>query len=162
MWWSDRRGFLISAAALGGCGFTPVYGPSGSAEGLTGQIAFDTPRDAEGFELVRHFERRLGLPQSPVYQLSVNLFVTETFLGVTSDQEITRVNVQGRAAFSLRVLATGAEATSGAVDSFTSYSATGTPVATESALRDARDRLMVILADQIVARLLATSGEWRV
>jgi LPS-assembly lipoprotein len=44
--------------------------------------------------------------------------------------------------------------TSGSVDNFTGYSATGTTVATLAAERDAQERLMTILADQIVTRLL--------
>ncbi|MEM9342461.1 MAG: LPS assembly lipoprotein LptE [Pseudomonadota bacterium] len=157
-----RRTLLLTAtAALAACGFTPVYGPQGSAEGLRGSIAIDDPSDPAGFALVRQLERRLGLPNSPTYALSADLFVTEKELGITADQEITRFNILGRARFALRDLSTGAIATSGEVDSFTSYSATGTPFATQTAERDAQDRLMVILADQIVARLLATAGDWR-
>ena len=47
---------------------------------------------------------------------------------------------------------------SGNVDSFTGYSATGTTVATRAAERDAYERLMTILADQIVTRLEAGAG----
>lgn len=157
-----RRTLLLTAtAALAACGFTPVYGPQGTAEGLRGTIEVDPPSDPAGFALVRQLERRLGLPASPAYALSADIFVIEQELGITSDQEITRYNVLGRARFALRDTATGTIATSGEVDSFSSYSATGTPFATQTAQRDAEDRLMVILADQIVARLLATSGEWR-
>ena len=40
---------------------------------------------------------------------------------------------------------------SGVLDSFTAYSATGTTVATLTARRDAEERLMINLADQLVA-----------
>ena len=93
--------------------------------------------------------------------MAVRLFVDEQELGVTPDQIITRFNVRGRAEFTLVDTVTGGIATSGEVATFTSYSATGTPFATLSAQRDARDRLMTILADQIVSRLLATASEWR-
>jgi LPS-assembly lipoprotein len=43
------------------------------------------------------------------------------------------------------------------VDSFTSYSATGSTVAGLTAKEDAGRRLMVILADQIVARLMVAA-----
>ena len=46
------------------------------------------------------------------------------------------------------------------MQSFTSYSATGSTVAGLAAEEDAALRLMHILADQIVTRLLATSGQW--
>ncbi len=49
----------------------------------------------------------------------------------------------------------------GTTENFTGYSATSLIVGTESVTRDAEQRLMVILADQVVTRLLATSEEWR-
>ncbi len=159
---SDRRTFLLLSLAASGCGFTPVYGPDGAAGALQGKIAFDPPRDPPGFALVRQLERRLGLPDAPEYRFSAEIFTGEEELGVTADQTITRYNVLGRANFVLRDLGTGLPVTSGTVESFTSYSATGTPFATQSAREDANDRLMVILADQIVSRLLVSSGEWRV
>ena len=45
--------------------------------------------------------------------------------------------------------------TSGTVNNFTAYSATGSTVATLAAERDALERLMVILGDQITTRLFA-------
>ncbi len=61
----------------------------------------------------------------------------------------------GTVAYSLRDLETGAIVTSGDVTSFTGYSATGTTVAVQAAERDAEARLMAILADQLLIRLLA-------
>ena len=45
----------------------------------------------------------------------------------------------------------------GTVSNFTSYSATGSTVAGLAARQDAARRLMVVLADQVVARMLAAS-----
>lgn len=157
----SRRFTLMGLAMLAGCGFTPVYGPGGSAEALRGQIDVDGPRDIPGFALVRQLETRLGLPDAPVYRLAAEIQLEEDELGITTGQEITRYEVLGRVRFRLIDLATGDIATRGVVENFTSYSATDTAFATRSAQRDARERLMVALADQVVARLLATSGEWR-
>lgn len=157
----DRRAILLSLLGLGACGYEPVYGPGGSAEALRGQIDVDDPIDPEGFALVRQLERRLGLPQAPVYRLSASIALEEDELGILQDQTITRYNVVGEAAYTLTEISTGIAVTSGVASSFTSYSATGTTVATLSAQRDARERLMVILADQITAELLASSSEWR-
>ncbi len=159
--YNRRRAVLILAAFAAGCGFQPVYGPGGSAEGLRGTIGFDAPRDLEGFALVRQLEDRLGLADAPSYRLSARIFTDEQELGVTPDQVITRYNLRGRVEFVLLDETTGRVATSGQVASFTSYSATGTPFATRTAREDATERLMVILADQIVSRLLVTAGEWR-
>ncbi|MEL6518980.1 MAG: hypothetical protein AAFQ39_14775, partial [Pseudomonadota bacterium] len=81
--------------------------------------------------------------------------------GITPDQEITRFNVLGRVRFALFDLTSGDLVTNGEVSNFTSYSATGTPFATQTARQDARDRLMGVLADQVVARLLVTAEDWR-
>jgi LPS-assembly lipoprotein len=53
----------------------------------------------------------------------------------------------------LKDSATGSVLRSDTVDSFVSYSATGTTVATLAAQRDAQTRLMTILADLIVQQL---------
>ena len=161
MWSYSRRLVLAGLVATAGCGFTPVYGPGGSAEALRGQIDIDGPRDIPGFVLVRHLETRLGLPDEPVYRLSAEIQLEEDELGITTGQEITRYEVLGRVRFALIDLASGDTVTTGRVENFTSYSATDTAFATRSAQRDARERLMVALGDQIVARLLATAGDWR-
>ena len=156
----DRRSVLIALPCLAACGFEPVYGPGGSAEALRGRITFDPPRDSEGFALVRALEDRLGRPDTPEYLFTADIRVSEDELGITPADEITRYNVLGQVTFRV-VDATGDQVTGGTVDSFTAYSGTGTPVSTRVAREDARDRLMVILADKIVARLLSTSADWR-
>ncbi len=161
MSWSDRRGVLLLALALAGCGFTPVYGPGGAAEGLHGQVAIDPPRDAEGFTFVQALRRRLGEGDAPRYRLSAELTLDERQMGVTRGQVITRYQVIGSARYRLTDSETDARLTSGTVESFASYSATGTTFATRAARRDARERLMTILADQVVDRLLATAADWR-
>ena len=160
MSWSSRRA-VLAGLMLAGCGFQPVYGPGGSAEGFHGQVAIDPPRDAAGFEFVRHLETRLGLTDAPVYRLSADLTVDEKELGITPDQVISRFQLVGRARYTLTHVETRDIVAQGIVDNFTSFSATGTPFATRSSRRDARDRLMVVLADQIVAELLVTGGDWR-
>lgn len=157
----DRRYVLIGLAALAGCGFEPVYGPNGAARGLSGRVGIDPPRDSEGFALVRQLEDRLGHATDPIYRLSAQITIDEVGRGITADQIITRFNVRGTVDYTLTEIGTGSVATRGTVANFTGYSTTGTPVATQSARRDARDRLMAILADQIVAELLATAPDWR-
>lgn len=87
----------------------------------------------------------------------MNLSVTtrRDALAVNTESNINRYNIIGEASFSLVDQSTGRVVTSGAVDNFTGASATGTTVATLAAERDARIRLMTLLADQIVLRLLS-------
>ncbi len=81
-------------------------------------------------------------------------------VGITPDNAITRYNLNGAIDWTLTDRTTATRVTGGRVESFTSWSATGSTVAGLTAEEDARLRLMRILADQIVARLLATSGDW--
>ena len=150
----DRRTFLIGFAALAGCGFTPAYGPGGSAEGLRGRIRVAGPEDEEGFALVRRLEERLGRGEAAEYELQADIFLSEEALGFLPDGSISRYNVLGRVRWRLVRLDDGSLALSGIEKSFTSYSATSTTVATTLAERDARRRLMVSIADRITADLI--------
>ena len=169
MSWS--RGFILLVLLTAACGFTPVYGPGGAAEGLRGRILVDAPNDAEGFALVQRLEERLGRAEAPDYTLSASIRRGEDGLGVTRDQETTRFQVKGEVVFSLTRIADGTVAASGTVANFTGYSApvfgdargsvAGNAVTVKSAQEDARRRLMVILADDIVSRLLVAAPDWR-
>ena len=160
MSWCSRRS-VLAGGLLAACGFTPVHGPGGIAEGLYGTVAVDEPRDLPGRELVAELERRLGYGERPVYRLGADVRVSEQTLGVTPDQVITRYQLLGQVDYRLIRISDDTRRASGAVSSFASYSATGTPFATRTARRDAVDRLMVNLADKIVSELLATAGDWR-
>ena len=65
--------------------------------------------------------------------------------------------VGGKVTYALRDLTSDEVLTTGTVNSFTGYSTTGSTVATLAAQRSAHERLAVILADQIVTRLIAHS-----
>ena len=156
----DRRVFLVGLTALAGCGFTPVYGPGGVAEGLRGRIDVVPPSDEEGFALVRRLEDRLGQPSAPDFTLTARIAIGEDAVGFLPDGTISRYNVLGQVDWRLVRTADASLALSGREKSFTSYSATGTTVATLANERDAVERLMIILADQTLTRLTATAGSW--
>lgn len=156
---SDRRLFLISLLALGACGFTPAYGPGGMANGLRGSVEVDAPEDREAYELVKRLEERLGRPDAPLYRLSYRIDARTEGVGVTPGQEITRTQVFGTVAFTLADVATGEAVYEGSVESFTSYSTLGSTVSAAAVERDAYRRLMVALADLMVARLVVTAPD---
>ncbi|NIZ10544.1 hypothetical protein HCZ97_14045 [Pseudooceanicola sp. HF7] len=163
MWSSDRRKFLalLSAGALGACGFTPTYGPGGGGYPLVNRVRIPAPDSGDSYVLVRELEQRLGRVSAPQYDLALKLNVFEQSLAVTSDNTTTRFNVVGNLDYSLTETASGTIIGSGKVNSFTGYSATGSTVATLASQGDAHERLMVILSDMLVARLtadLARSG----
>ena len=149
----SRRSFCIGTPlALGACGFVPVH--NGAAK--RGRIAFDPPKDRVSFDLRNALEDRLGTARSPSFRLSFVTEIREDGVGITTDQITTRFNVIGKTQYTLRRLSDDIIVASGSVDSFTSYAATGTTVATQTAQIDARRRLLVILADQITTRLIVS------
>ncbi|GAB4384255.1 LPS assembly lipoprotein LptE [Albidovulum sp.] len=159
---SDRRGFLLlaAAAALAGCGFTPAYGPGSAARGLQGRVRIDAPEDKDGFDFVARLEERLGRPGPAAYGLSYRIETEAAGLAIAPDNAIIRYQLSGRIEYRLRDLASDRVLSEGVVRSFTAYSASGTPVETAASEADAHHRLMRILADQIVTRLIATAPSW--
>ncbi len=163
MWSSDRRGFLglAGAGALSACGFRPAYAPGGPAVGLKGDIRVADPYDKNGFDLVERLEERLGPPRSPRFVLTYGIGIQSVGVAVTPDLSITRYNLNGTVTWQLVPVGGGAAVASGEARNFTSFSATGTTVASVTTAQvDATRRLMRILADAIVTELVATSGRW--
>ena len=152
----SRRFAILGLLALGGCGFAPVYGPG---SGLRDAIAFETDDSVVGYRLRVQLERRLGLASAPRYVLQVTQSQSQRSAAISSDGDTTRYNLTGTARWTLKDSATGAQVESGEVDSFTSYSATGSTTATQAAKTGAAARLSVILADMIADHLLLLSAK---
>lgn len=164
---SDRRAVLrglgglslgLGGLALGGCGFAPVYGPTGQASRLQGSILPDAPRSRDEYLLIQQIEDRLGRGADGPYALGYSYAISGARMAVTADNVTTRFNLVGRVDFTLRDRATDAVLLRDSVNSFTGYSTTGSTSATEAASRDARERLATLLADQMVTRLIAAAG----
>ncbi len=163
----DRRKFLTSllalsfGASLTACGFEPVYGPGGAASALRERVVIQSPEtigaptDVDAYYLVRQLETRLGRATAPTYRLDLTLDTREVGQAITADGDITRYSLTGQASYSLVRLSDGQIAASGEVNNFSGYSASGTTVQTLASETDAHERLMVMLADQIVTRLYA-------
>ncbi|OCX65790.1 hypothetical protein BFP70_06505 [Thioclava sp. SK-1] len=164
MWSSktfSRRGFiaaLASTGALAACGFTPAYGPKGGASKLLGRISIDDPRDRNDFQFRRRIIERFSPVQAARYRLSYKISSTVAEQAITTSDITTRYSLRGSAEYQLRDITTDAVLLTGKVSSFTSWSATGPEIATSAAKLDAYRRLMYILADQTVTRLIAQSG----
>ena len=154
----SRRFFLglAAVAGLSACGFTPVYGPDGTATELRGRVLVDEPVDEHTYFLVRDLEQILGQTKAPVYTLSYILLTETQGQAVTAEGDITRYSIDGEVGYILRNADTEAVVASGEVDNFVGYSATGNAVETLASERDAYARLMQILADQLATRLYAT------
>ncbi|WP_421702087.1 LPS assembly lipoprotein LptE [Aliiroseovarius sp.] len=159
MSWS-KRSFILSALGLAACGFTPVHGPGGSAQGLRGAIEVAAPEDRDTYELVKRLDERLATQTGARYALGYKITVREEGLGVTPEQVIRRVQLRGAVVYTVTDTVTGEVVDTGSVSTFTSYSAEGSTVSTSAVEDDARRRLMSGLADQIATRLMATAADW--
>lgn len=151
-----RRLFGLTAlAALAGCGFAPVYGPGGGGSALYNAVLVDEPVTRDAYLLTREVEQRLGRAGDARYGLGYDITLREESIAISANNVTTRYNLIGQVTYALRDLATQKVVNSGKVNSFTGYSASGSTVATQAAERDARARLMRILADQMITRLVA-------
>lgn len=156
----SRRLLLGSGLALlAGCGFAPVYGPGGGGTALMGRVEVSEPDTRAAFLLTRELESRLGRASGARYELRPFIALATEAIAIDSTNISSRFNMLGRVDYALLDRQTGASVTSGMVENFTAYSAAGTPVATQAAERDAETRLMTILADQLVTRLIATTPD---
>ena len=146
-----RRTALLGFLALAGCGFAPVYGNGGGPRGL---FTYQTPDTVAGYRLRAQLEQRLGMPANPRYALAVTLSESSQPAAINATGDTTRYNVIGRANWALKDAVSGEEVDAGTVETFTSYAATGSTVATQAASEDATARLSVALADMITGRVL--------
>lgn len=147
---------LSAAVALAACGFTPVYGPDGTATELRGRVLIDAPSEEHSYMLVRDLEQILGQPKAPIYQLSYVLRTVTQGQAVTEEGDITRYSIIGEVNYALRKTGSKTIVASGKVNNFAGYSATGDAVETLASERDAYARLMNILADQLAIQLYST------
>ena len=153
-----RRFAMLSLMGLAGCGFAPIYATS---TGLRGQMAFSSDETVVGFRLRERLEERMGRADAPAFTLTTSSRIRQRQAAITADAQTARFNVVGSADWVLRNALTGGRVDGGTVDAFTSYSATGSTIATQAARDDAEARLAVILADLIVSRLLLIDTDAR-
>jgi LPS-assembly lipoprotein len=90
--------------------------------------------------------------------LTVEPEVEAVEAAITPEGAITRFDLEGRASWRL-ASASGVPLAEGVAIGFTAHSATGSTVAARAAEEDAHERLMVLLADEIVTRLLLLPPE---
>ncbi|WP_170791232.1 LPS assembly lipoprotein LptE [Ruegeria lacuscaerulensis] len=156
----DRRTLLMLPLALAACGFEPVYAPGGAGAALDGRVTVSAPNSTNSFLLVQNLEQRLGRSANSgnAYNLDVDVSTVVRSAAITQTNETNRLNIEGTATYALRSNETGQILASGQVNNFVGYSAAGSTVSTLADERDAMQRLMVILSDQIVTELYTVPG----
>lgn len=145
---------LVLIGGLAACGFAPAYGPNSGGSQLQGRVALTTPETRTDYLLNRRLEERLGRGSAPLYALTTDLTLESDGLGTTPEGSTTRVQLIGQVRYALTAAGSDTVVAQGDTRAFTGYSTTGSTVATLAAARDAEARLMAILADQIVDRLV--------
>ncbi|CAM3408880.1 LPS assembly lipoprotein LptE [Paracoccus nototheniae] len=156
----SRRAILLGVLAtlgLAACGLTPVYGPGGGGGKLFGKVRPRDPDTPIDFIFNRRLAERLGPEADATYDLDYRITAGAVAQAITPDEVTTRYSLNGTADFALTG-PDGAVVAQGRVSSFTSYSTTGTTISTLAAEGDARERLALMLADQVVTRLLAAAS----
>lgn len=152
----SRNILLVLPLLLAACGFTPVYAPGATGSQVQNNISVKAPSTRDEYLLTQRLEERLGRSGAAAYTLTYSVSIGQTGVAVDRAGSTTRFNLVGTLRYQLTEASTGRVVTSDSIDNFTGYSAAGTTVATFAAERDARKRLMVLLADQIIARILTT------
>ncbi len=151
---------LCLTSVLGSPGFTPVYSDGSAASGLQGMIEITSGKGRESFEMREHLIERFGFAKNAQYNLTYTYFADSEGLAVSTSAEITRYNLNGTSSFKVTDNASGAVVFSGVVKSKTAYSATSETYPTRIAEQDARSRLALALAEQMITRISATSAQW--
>jgi len=149
---------LTALAAVAGCGFAPAFGPMGAASKLIGTVTVETPDTVLGFQMRARIDDRLGPETDPQLRLVIGIDTDLENAAVNPDGAITRFRLTGRAEYRLTDRS-GAEQAKGKAQAFTSYSATGSTMATQTAAQDAQARLAILLADIIVSDLILLAGD---
>lgn len=157
----NRRSLLklplaATLTLVAACGFEPVYGTGGTGSALRGNVEVSAPDTIDTYLLVQNLEERLGRAANADYTLNVKLMTEFQGQAITASNETTRYSIVGKVDYTLINVETGEIIASGDVHNFTGYSATGSTVDTLASERDARKRLMTILADQLTTQLYST------
>ena len=150
---------LVSGLALNACGFRPLYGEStegaSSFDNLeTIQIAALPNRTGQQLHnLLRDRINPRGQPNRPEYILRISLSERTESLAIDEDETATRANLRLSANFTLTSIESDAVVFKGRSNSVNSYNIVDSQFATFVSERDARERALRELSEDIRLRL---------
>ncbi|MBI2978621.1 MAG: hypothetical protein HYY38_07355 [Rhodospirillales bacterium] len=152
---------LVLAAAVvtvAACGFQPLYGSriTGSPPAEFAQIKIEPIPDRIGQQLHNHLLTILnpdGRPEKARYVMKTQVTENLSALGVRKTAFATRANLQMRAVYNLTSAATGKNLFSGDSTITVSYNILDSEFATLMAEKDARERAVRELSEDIRIRL---------
>lgn len=149
---------VTAVIVVAACGFRPLYGTRGGAatnEQLA-QIRIESILDRVGQQLHNHLLTALnpdGRPARPRYSMQTTVRESSTSLAVRKTAFATRANLQVRANYQLKDVATGKTIFDGASAITVSYNILDSEFATLAAEKDARARAVRELAEDMRIRL---------
>jgi len=150
----------VAAPILTGCGFRPLYGSgSGGDEAVLATVEVLRIKDRMGQQMRNLLIERLsprGRAGRTDYRLEVTLHESKAELAIKKDETATRANLTIRATFKLLALSDPRRGVfTGSALSTNSYNILTSDFATLSAERDARNRALQTIAEEIRLRVAA-------
>lgn len=153
----SRAAFPLAALLLAGCGLQPLYsgGSAGPVASAIGQVEIAPIEDKAGWLVTNALNDRLGAVSSGAarYRLVVRLDDQINGLGVRRDNSVTRERRTLRARYQLIDAAQGTVVLDQTAGSDVGVDVVQSDYAVIAAENTALERLSVVIADQIVARL---------
>ena len=157
--WGLRAAPLLLILALGACGLRPLYGTNSVGAAMSdrlGQVNVGVIGDRSGqilrTELIRMLNPQ-GRPVQPAYDLGVSLAESQQDVNLISDLTTTRRNLTLTASFVLTDRKTGQPVFSDSASEITSYNILADQYTTLVGERDARERALRSLGEDIRTRL---------
>jgi len=151
---------VLLAAALGACGFQPLYGEHADGGRTDAELAqiqvMEMALGRTGHDVYNALIDRLspnGEPSEPDYQLSIDLRETREGVAIERDASITRYNYLLTARYRLIDTRSGNVIHEGQSRSIASYNVVDSQFATLTARRDAEERAATELSEDIKLRL---------
>lgn len=149
---------LMICGLLSACGFQPLYGSKGT-ENIIGDfsdIQVGTGKDRIGQLLsneLKHLLNPLRSPQKPKYRLTTVLSESTNSLAVKKTASATRANLIVTSTYTLLSTETGSSLNSGTNSITVSYNIYSSDYATLAAEKDAQNRAIKELAQEIRLQL---------
>ena len=156
---SFRPLFLVGVlAALGACGFQPLYGgtKNSAINQQLAHIQISTIQDRIGQKLHNLLLDKLnfgGRPQKPLYNLNVRLTFSTEEIGLKFTEEATRARLTLRVNYFLTDNDSGEVLAEGRVRSVNNYNISESEFARLAAEEDAKERAAREVSDEIKIRL---------
>jgi LPS-assembly lipoprotein len=148
-------GLLLSLTLLPGCGYQPLYGANTPAAQQLPLVQINNIPDRLGQQLRNRLIDRFysdGRPASPEYTLDISLVPSVYKLGIALDDSATRAELNLAANYTLRNMQ-GAAVFTGSTTAVTNFNILRSQYATLIGERDAYDRSVAQVSEDITRRV---------